>query len=277
MKDIALATRSTFAGVRFVLTDMDETLTYRGRLSARTYDALERLQHAGVKVIPVTAAPAGWCDQMARMWPVDGVIAENGGLFIHRDDQHGVKREFWHPDATRQVIPNRLAAIGRHIQQMIPSAVFADDQPFRLTSLAFTQPDADADRRAIVAALRDAGVAVTVNNLWILGWIGSYDKLTMARRVMANAYGIDTDRDAIVYCGDSTNDAPMFGFFRHTVGVNTVRHYLPDIPIPPIWITNGPGGDGFIEVADAVIAGKTLGRASRKLQGTRSPPAIRTT
>ena len=30
MKDLALAPRSTFASVRFALTDMDETLTYRG-------------------------------------------------------------------------------------------------------------------------------------------------------------------------------------------------------------------------------------------------------
>jgi hypothetical protein len=48
----------------------------------------------------------------------------------------------------------------------------------------------------------------------------------------------------------------MFGFFRHTVGVSSVRHYLPDIPIPPNRITKGPGGDGFVEVADAVIASK---------------------
>lgn len=48
----------TFTSVRFVLTDMDETLTHRGRLAATTYNALERLQAAGIKVIPVTAAPA---------------------------------------------------------------------------------------------------------------------------------------------------------------------------------------------------------------------------
>ena len=81
MKEICSADSSTFKHVRFVLTDMDETLTYKGRLAAETYMALERLQNAGVKVIPVTAAPAGWCDQMARMWPVDGVIGENGGCF----------------------------------------------------------------------------------------------------------------------------------------------------------------------------------------------------
>jgi hydroxymethylpyrimidine pyrophosphatase-like HAD family hydrolase len=129
MKDLALAPRSTFASVRFVLTDMDETLTYRGRLSARTYDALERLQRAGVKVIPSTAAPAGWCDQMARMWPIDGVISENGGLFIRRDGERGVIRRFWHNDAKRQAISDQLAAIGRQIGQAVPSAILADDQP----------------------------------------------------------------------------------------------------------------------------------------------------
>jgi hydroxymethylpyrimidine pyrophosphatase-like HAD family hydrolase len=79
----------------------------------------------------------------------------------------------------------------------------------------------------------------------------------MTRRVMTDVYGvnIDVERDAILYCGDSTNDAPMFGFFQHTVGVSSVRRYL-DIPIPPNWITKGPGGDGFVEAADAVIAGK---------------------
>lgn len=73
--------------IRFVLTDMDETLTYKGRLQARTYQSLEMLQHAGIKVIPVTATSAGWADQMARMWPVDGVIAENGGLFLTRNNR----------------------------------------------------------------------------------------------------------------------------------------------------------------------------------------------
>lgn len=81
MKEICSADSSTFKHVRFVLTDMDETLTYKGRLAAETYMALERLQNAGVNMIPVTVAPAGWSDQMAWMWPVDGVIGENGGVF----------------------------------------------------------------------------------------------------------------------------------------------------------------------------------------------------
>ncbi|ACB95837.1 HAD-IIB family hydrolase [Beijerinckia indica] len=258
MKDLATADRTIFTSVRFVLTDMDETLTYKGRLAARTYEALERLQNAGVRVIPVTGAPAGWCDQMARMWPVDGVIGENGGLFIQRSQDHGVIRLYWHSETDRPRIAERLAAIGREVQQQVPSARWADDQPFRLTSLAFARPDDRSVREEILATLRTAGADTTVNNLWVLGWLGGYDKLTMARRVMADVYGvnIDEERDAILYSGDSTNDAPMFGFFRHTIGMSTVRHYLDEIPTLPAWITAGPGGEGFVEIADALLVAR---------------------
>ncbi|HLZ02880.1 MAG TPA: HAD-IIB family hydrolase [Bradyrhizobium sp.] len=264
MRHLAEAPPSTFAGIRFVLTDMDETLTYKGRLSGRTYDALERLQAAGIRVIPVTAAPAGWCDQMARMWPIDGVIGENGGLFFRRDGEHGVMRRYWHGEADGPDIRDRLDEIGRQIRARVPSARLADDQLFRLTSIAFART-ADADAvEAIVAALRAAGARVAINNLWILGWLGNYDKLAMTRRVMAENYGIDidADRDAILYCGDSTNDAPMFAFFHHSIGMSTVRNCLAEIPTSPAWITEGPGGDGFVEAANAVLAVRGFERRS---------------
>ncbi|WGD30543.1 HAD-IIB family hydrolase [Ancylobacter sp. WKF20] len=256
MQPLTRASAREFSRVRFVLTDMDETLTFKGRLGAATYDALERLQRAGVRVIPVTAAPAGWCDQMARMWPVDGVIGENGGLHFHRDATgHGLTRSFWHDEEPRSSVTRDLARIGEHVRARLPGAIFADDQPFRLTSLAFTQPAEDEARAALVECLREAGATTTVNNLWVLGWIGAYDKLAMARRVLAQAHGLDiaADNEAVLYVGDSTNDAPMFGFFRQSVGVSTVTRYLHEIPTPPAWITEGPGGSGFVEAADAVI------------------------
>ena len=46
--------------VRFVLTDIDDTLTDQGRLGAGAYAALERLQQSGLTVVPVTGRPAGW-------------------------------------------------------------------------------------------------------------------------------------------------------------------------------------------------------------------------
>lgn len=257
MRPLGQAEASAFRAIRFVLTDMDETLTYRGRLSARTYDALERLQRAGVSVVPVTAAPAGWCDQMARMWPVDGVIGENGGFFFRRAGAHGLKRTFWHGEDGRREVFDTLAAMAGRVCART-GALIVDDQPFRLTSIAFAQPEDAGARAAIVAALREEGADVTVNNLWVLGWLGGYDKLAMGRRVLADAYGLawESALDQVVYVGDSVNDAPMFGAFRHTVGVSTVVQYRDEIPVLPRWITDGPGGDGFVEIADAILAAR---------------------
>jgi HAD superfamily hydrolase (TIGR01484 family) len=235
---------------------MDETLTYQGRLAAETYSALERLQAAGVKVIPVTAAPAGWCDQMARMWPVDGVIGENGGFFFRRrNDGHGVERFFWHGDLHTEM-GQRLERIGEEVRGVLPAAVYADDQPFRLMSLAFKRPKTLDTQEIILSALRNAGAEATVNNLWVLGWLGKYDKLAMARRVLLDIYGLDTaaDNAAVLYTGDSINDAPMFEFFQNTVGVSTIAESLDHISTPPRWLTRGPGGVGFVETANVVIA-----------------------
>jgi HAD superfamily hydrolase (TIGR01484 family) len=259
MGALSAASNAEFRDVRFVLTDMDETLTYQGRLSAATYSSLERLQGVGIRVIPVTAAPAGWCDQMARMWPVDGVIGENGGVFFQREPHgHGVVRKFWHPEGVLREISARLDSIAKAVQAQVPNARFADDQAFRLTSIAFSRPEEPTACEQIVEALRSAGADSTINNLWVLGWLGGYDKLAMTRRVMADVYDvdIDIDRDSVLYTGDSTNDAPMFGFFRHTVGVSTVVQYLHQIPVPPAWITAGPGGRGFEEAAEALIASR---------------------
>lgn len=88
--------------------------------------ALERLQNAGIKVIPVTAAPAGWCDQMAWMWPVDGVIGENGGVFFRRqNDGRGIERFFWHGTEKYPDVAERLTQIGEQIKREIPAAHFA--------------------------------------------------------------------------------------------------------------------------------------------------------
>ena len=69
--------------VRAVLLDIDDTLTSDGRLTSAAYDALERLAAAGLRVVPVTGRPAGWCDMIARFWPVDAVVGEMVG-----DDRH---------------------------------------------------------------------------------------------------------------------------------------------------------------------------------------------
>ena len=255
MQKLSQAPSHQFSSIKYVLTDMDETLTYKGRLAGATYLALERLQASGIRVVPVTAASAGWCDQMARMWPVDGVIAENGGLFLRRKaNGDSIEQKWWHPAASVSDVQEKLQAISKVVEKAVPEARRADDQVFRLTSLAYKRTGSDLDNR-IVEALAAAGADTTINNLWVLGWIGGYDKLSMSIRVLTEAFGINPDsaQDLVAYSGDSTNDAPMFGFFKHTAGVSTVIDYLPQLPVPPAWVTEGPGGTGFVEFVDAIL------------------------
>jgi HAD superfamily hydrolase (TIGR01484 family) len=71
--------------IRYVLTDIDDTLTLHGLLPAAALTAMERLRDAGMAVIPITGRPAGWCDHIARMWPVAAVVGENGAFYFHYD------------------------------------------------------------------------------------------------------------------------------------------------------------------------------------------------
>src|SRR5271155_4094582 len=107
--------------IRFVLTDVDDTLTDGPRLPAATYMAIERLQNAGITVIPVTAAPAGWCDLMARMWPIGAVIGENGGLCFRGGGGGGIPARHYGAESGERAEANaRLAALGAEITAALP-------------------------------------------------------------------------------------------------------------------------------------------------------------
>ena len=75
MKSINQIPAKALRNVKGVFTDVDDTLTTAGRLDAHAYTALQALVDKGLRVVPVTGGPAGWCDHMARAWGVDAVVA----------------------------------------------------------------------------------------------------------------------------------------------------------------------------------------------------------
>lgn len=247
--------------IRFVLTDVDDTLTTGGKLTTLAYGALDRLHAAGKVVIPVTGRPAGWCDHIARMWPVDAVIGENGAFYMRFDAVRGkLVRRFAAADAARKSARARIAAIGAKIVNAVPGSALASDQRYRETDLAIdycedVAPLSRVDVERIVALMRDEGMTAKVSSIHVNGWFGDYDKLAMARILMREVYAKDLDamRDACVYAGDSPNDAPMFSFFPNAVGVANVRRFLDRIPTPPRYITTREAGAGFAELADALL------------------------
>lgn len=260
MQPFAECPAASLAAIRYVLTDIDDTLTYQGRLSAETYLAMERLHEAGLKVIPVTAGSSGWCDLIARMWPVDGVVGENGGLYFRRGDDGGAcARRYWSDEMEHSQQMSRLLDMAAAVVSSFPTTRISADQGYRETTLALTATDGRlpgrSERDGIVRMLRAAGACTTINSMWVLGWLGQFDKLTMTRRMIAEVFALDieAERSAFIYIGDSLNDEPMFRFFPNSVGVATVAQFLDRMSAPPRWITSGPGGAGFSEIAAALL------------------------
>ena len=248
--------------IRGVLTDIDETLSTHGRLTAEAYSAIEQLRAAGKLVIPITGRPAGWCDHIARMWPVDAVVGENGALYMRYDTAvHKLERRFVVDEATRRGHRDRLAAIAGKIVAAVPGSALASDQNYRETDVAidFCEDVPRLSRAAIdriVAMMEAEGITAKVSSIHVNGWFGTYDKLTTTKRLLQEVFGIDidADREQFVFAGDSPNDAPMFAFFPSAVGVANVRAFADRIATLPAYVTRAESGAGFAELATFLLA-----------------------
>jgi hypothetical protein len=262
LQPLAAMPRAMRLGIRGVLADIDDTLSTHGRLTADAYTAMEKLRAAGKLVIPITGRPAGWCDHIARMWPVDAVVGENGAFYMRHDDAaRKLVRRFAAGADERAANRNRLVAVGEAILRAVPGTALASDQRYRETDLAIDfcedvppLPRAAVDR--IVALMEAEGLTAKVSSIHVNGWFGSYDKLAMTRTLLAEVFATDLDaeRDRFVFVGDSPNDAPMFAFFPNAVGVANVRPFLDRIATPPAYVTQRDAGAGFVELADAMLA-----------------------
>lgn len=250
--------------IAWVLTDIDDTLTHEGRLPAAAYSALERLRGAGLTVVPITGRPAGWCDHIARMWPVDAVVGENGAFWFRYDETNRrMIRSYWKDERQRRDDRRRLDALGERILAQVPGAAVAADQPYREADLAIdfredVPPLPDGAVERIVALFEEAGARAMVSSIHVNGWFGEYDKLAMTRRLFEEAFGVSLDavRGQVVYAGDSPNDEPMFAAFPHGVGVANIRRFAGGMTHLPRWITKAPGGEGFAELAAALLEGR---------------------
>ncbi len=169
----------TFNGIRYILTDIDDTLTLAGRLPASAYGAIDR---------------------------------------------------------------RRLAAIREEVLARVPGCAVAADQAYREADLAIdfcedVPPLSREDVQDIARCFTRAGAIAKIRSIHVNGWYGDYDKLAMTRRFFADIFAVDIDknRHQVLYVGDSPNDAPMFGFFPHSVGVANVLHFAGQLAHRPAW------------------------------------------
>ncbi len=247
-------------GIVGVFTDIDDTLTTEGAITADALQALADLKAAGLHVIPITGRPVGWSEPFAQRWPVDAIVAENGAVALLHDDGHALRKIYQQDAATRTSNFARMQQVLQQIEREIPGAQRSQDSPGRETDIAIDHsefshlPPAAID--AVVRAMQAAGMTATVSSIHINGWYGQHDKLAGARWIMRELFGRDLDAELQrwVYVGDSTNDQVMFAHFANSVGVANIRRFEAQLTHPPRFITQGERGAGFAEVTRLLTA-----------------------
>ncbi|MEQ9635269.1 MAG: HAD-IIB family hydrolase [Devosia marina] len=239
-------------GVRYLFTDVDDTLTTGGRLLPQTFQALWDLHNAGLAVIPVTGGSAGWCEHMVRAWPVAAAIGESGAFQMTTKGNTALI-QFWEDEALQA---RRQQHHLEAVRPLLGGFRFAHDQRLRVADVAIDiVGKARSDVEELAQRIREIGGTVAISSVHINTWIGEYNKRTMSERLLAQ-WGIMAQAitDTVSFVGDSRNDAPMFAMVTKSFGVANIIPVLEYLPAAPRWISLSESGLGFVEVARAIIA-----------------------
>ncbi len=264
MKNLSTMSSPQLQDIKFILTDIDDTLTSDGILKSNAYQAMERLTDSGYKVIPVTGRCAGWCDHIARMWPVNGVVGENGAFFFSYDhDNKKMNNLYSQTEDERRENFILLNQIKKTILESVSGTAEASDQDYRITDLAIDFAE-DVPKLSqnkideIVNIAEQNGAIAKISSIHVNCWIGEHNKLTTSLKILKENFGLDDTeiQNNVIFIGDSPNDSLMFGFFKNSVGVANVADLLDSIENAPKFITSNFSGDGFVELANFIIDNK---------------------
>lgn len=276
LRPLSTLAPGAWAGVAGVFTDIDDTLTTNGAITADALAALQALRKAGLPVIAVTGRPVGWSLEVAGHWPLSAIVAENGAVALvpghgaKASSQIGLKpastlrdqlSKIYLDDATTRARNHtRLQQVAERVLREVPGARLARDSAGRETDIAidhseFTQLDKPHIDQ-VVALMRSEGLHATVSSIHINGWIGEHDKWRGACWIARELLGTDLPAQVgrWVYVGDSTNDQAMFRHFANSVGVANIRRFAAELSWPPHHVTQAERGAGFAEVAQRVLA-----------------------
>ena len=256
MKPISALPREEAARLRGVAFDLDDTLLDHGRLAEATYSALFRLREAGLSLYGVTGRPAGWAEVLARVFPVQAIVAENGAVVCAREGERVILRDSVDA-ATRRERDRKLTELLARFAERFPDFEPADDVRARVSDRTFDIGEFRqvAPERVAEAAtfLGGFGARVFVSSVHLHATFDYADKASGAVRVLAADSGLDATavRHAYAYLGDSENDAACFAAFVVSVGVSNLRGRAT---LRPRYVTSQPMGRGVVEAATVILS-----------------------
>ena len=236
--------------------DIDDTFSTHGKITAEAFQALWDLKNAGFKLIPVTGRPAGWCDHIARFWPVDAVVGENGAftLFMEGGKLHRFDTLSESDNASAK---SKLASLRTTLEKEFPGMKYASDQAYREFDIAIdfcedVTPWKDSEVARLVQVCESMGAIAKISSIHVNAWFGKYTKIEGIEKFLASVSAKQLklpSLDQLIFAGDSPNDEPMFAAFDESVGVANVKKFLPMMKNPPKYLTTGEMGIGFAELS----------------------------
>ena len=256
MQPLSKMAKSKLEKAKILLFDLDGTFVDADNLQSSTYSSLEKISNKEIKTVVVTGRPAGWCDLIARWWPVDSVIGENGALSYSMLDGR-MKRDVFDSSLTLEKSREFLQSLLKEIKSNFGEVCLAADQPFRQWDLALDISEENSMPMNKVKEIHDfcitKGANAAISNIHLNIWYGSYTKLDMANRIL-NKWKIDFDE--CIYIGDSPNDESMFKNFPLSVGVKSVKKYAKIMTHCPSYITDKDANQGFEELVNFILSTK---------------------
>ncbi len=247
--------------VEFVFCDLDDTLTNNGMLEDDAYAALWKLHKNNIKIIPITGRPAGWCEMIARWWPVLAVIGENGAFYFQYDrQQKKMLRQYSQSKQLRRANQDKLYKLKEKILQEVPGAALASDQFCRVMDIAVdfcedVEQLSKEDIQKIVDIFENAGAKAKISSIHVNAWFGDHDKLSMCKTFCEQSLQMKWEEmlKKAVFIGDSPNDAPMFAAFPQSVGVANIQDFQGQIKDLPAYVCSKRAGKGFVEFSKRLL------------------------
>lgn len=256
MKPIAALDAAEARGLSGLLFDLDDTLLDDGELTERAYSSLFRLRESSLLLIAVTGRPAAWGELVARQWPVDGVVTENGPIAWYRDGRRVRSFDAASP-AERASRRERLVDLVGSIRRTLPELEPADDVAGRISDFTFDIGEHQRAPEELIQRATQLGQAAGAttfrSSVHLHFGFDRDDKASGVLRFLRGRFGVDATaaRARFAFIGDSENDAPCFAAFRTTIGVANLRG-RPSLP--PRFVTRAARGAGFAEAAERLCA-----------------------
>lgn len=233
--------------IKYIISDVDDTITKNGKLLPHALDALYKLKASGRTIVLLTGGSAGWSDTYIRQWPVDAVIAESGAVFLGYS-KGGEITSIINPEIQQ----DKALKLRRKLMEYTSAYPFSSDQFARVFDVAYDKKKmSNAEKTALKNILTLFGASFSESSIHINAWFGDYNKKSSLRYFMTNVLSISEEEylEKGMYIGDSLNDEPLFGYFPLSVGMHSVEDMKSSFKELPTYISQYGGGDGFFEVA----------------------------